>query len=802
MEKSIIEIKELTQRLNSFFSRPRSHSTVKKALVMLFGLVVVVSTYFLSTPFVGEYHDFKLGDIALEDIRVKSDIRYELTEETKKLRNEAFEKERLVFDRDYESLLRVVDSIKTEMHLLKLSAMENTSINVIKDRLAFLKNRALYPIKGIRETLALPEDTGLSDWAARYATLIFENYGFLGETPKKEIMTDLNRVGAIIRTINTSGDVSEIIWDGNHIVPQTKVFNRYYTLRLSSLAEPAFEAQLPESTQKLIIHRLMQLYTQNPMVQYNEMQTLHRKKMAATSVAPVTAFLKKGRLIARSGEIIDSNKLEKITILNQYQSETNFRFIIGIFLVMGALAVSSAFYILRFSEGNLRDLSMHITLHSLLLSFFLYGFVLSWFESITESKIYFGLLIPLGYFGIIGGLILGARVTLLAGLYASIYFFLLSNYDIATLLLGITSVIIGIYAGARMQKRTQFFKGAINLFLANALIVIGIGLIQSEKYETIAFLVFIGLLNAIVCHILVSGVLPLYEAVFNLPTKFRLMELSDFNHPLLKRMAAEASSSYQHSLMMASLSERAVAEIGGDTLLTRVGCLYHDIGKMLNPHFYAENKHLSPTSENFNKLGPLKSAQMIIAHVSDGIKMARSHRLPEKIIDFIPEHHGTTTIQYFYHQALKEKETKMKSGSKQNASISIDKESFQYPGPKPKSRETGVVMIADSVEAASRTVEKPGREVFEKLIDRIIENKMNEDQFDDCPLTLSDLKKIKESFVHVLISSYHSRPKYPSMDKTKALESKVQERKKPSKPKASRQSKPKAAPAKAKRRNS
>ncbi|MCB1145537.1 MAG: HDIG domain-containing protein [Leptospiraceae bacterium] len=776
MKKTDYNFKDITSAINDFFSKPRSHSAVKKILIILFSFTVVVATYFLSTPFVGEYYDFKLGDISQNDIKVKSDLRYELTEETAKLRREAYEKERVVFDRDYETLRKVVDQIRTEMQLLQLTANEGASLKVARDRLKFLNNRNLYKPEALAQTLKLPDTTNLPEWAARYATLVFENYGLTAQTPEKPVKENLEKNGAIIRTINTSTDHNEVIWEGNRIVDRSKAFNAYYLVRLSSLAEPAFEAKLPAPVRELIVRRIIQLYTQFPNVQYNEVQTKYRKELAAKSITPVNATLKKGLTIVRTGDVIDSDKLEKIKILNKLQSKTNFKFIIGIFLVMSVLAISSAFYILRFSEIKLRDLSTHTILHSLMLSLFLYGFILSRFEAITESDHYFGLFIPLGYFGIIGGLMFGARVTLIAGMYASVFFYLISGYEPATLFLGLTSVITGIYAGSRMQKRTQFFKGSLNLFIANALIVVSMDLINGIFSTDTLLRISIAFLNAGACHILVSGVLPIFEAIFNLPTKFRLMELSDYNQPLLKRMAAEASSSYQHSLMMANLSERAVMEIGGDTLLTRVGCLYHDIGKMLNPHFYAENKHLSPTSENFKKLGPVKSAQVIISHVTDGIKMAKEHRLPERIIDFIPEHHGTTTIQYFYHQALEEHDKNRKSSKSKKTSSSstkIERSTFQYPGPKPRSKETGVVMIADSVEAASRTVAEPGREVFADLIDRIIKNKMDEDQFDECPLTLSDLKKIKSAFVHVLVSSYHSRPTYPSMDKTKALENRM-----------------------------
>ncbi|MCS6972165.1 MAG: HDIG domain-containing protein, partial [Leptospiraceae bacterium] len=212
---------------------------------------------------------------------------------------------------------------------------------------------------------------------------------------------------------------------------------------------------------------------------------------------------------------------------------------------------------------------------------------------------------------------------------------------------------------------------------------------------------------------------------------------------------------------MANLSEAAVRAIGGDTLLTRVGCLYHDIGKLLNPEFYAENRHLYPESETFRNLDPYQSAQMIIRHVSDGIAMARDWRLPEKVIHFIPEHHGTTTIQYFYHKALE---------NHRRGDRIPQRRDFQYPGPRPQSRETAVVMLADSVEAASRALEGASPADFAAVIDRIIQNKIAEEQLHEAPLTLGDLAQVRKAFLEVLVGTYHERPQYPTREQTRALE--------------------------------
>jgi putative nucleotidyltransferase with HDIG domain len=251
------------------------------------------------------------------------------------------------------------------------------------------------------------------------------------------------------------------------------------------------------------------------------------------------------------------------------------------------------------------------------------------------------------------------------------------------------------------------------------------------------------------------------------------MELSDINNPLLKQLSTEAPSSYSHSLLMASMSEKAVSAIGGDTLLTRVGCLYHDIGKMLNAGIYAENKNLEDFSNSAIGYTPEEYARTIIRHVNDGIELGRQHRLPEKIISFIPEHHGTSLMHYFYHETLKKI-----SGKRHKPP---DKKLFQYPGPKPQSKETAIVMIADSIEAASRSIIDPSKENYIKLIENIIKIKNDEGQLDECNLTMNEVRIIKDSFLETLLSTFHMRPKYPSKSRTRQLEKKLN--KKPGKAK-------------------
>lgn len=255
-------------------------------------------------------------------------------------------------------------------------------------------------------------------------------------------------------------------------------------------------------------------------------------------------------------------------------------------------------------------------------------------------------------------------------------------------------------------------------------------------------------LSGLLCGIVVTGILPLFENLFGIVTNISLLELSDFNHPLLKRMILEAPGTYHHSLIVGNLAEAAAESVGANPLLARIGAYYHDIGKLAKSEYFMENqrdagKHLD--------LAPSMSKMVIMNHVKEGLELAKKYRLKPVITDFISQHHGTSLVYYFYRKALEEIEQDQL----------IHEEGFRYPGPKPTSKETAIVLLADSVEAASRVVDDPQPAKIEDVVHKIINNKFIDGQFDDCDLTLKDLEKIAKVFIHMLGGIYHGRIKYP-----------------------------------------
>ena len=260
--------------------------------------------------------------------------------------------------------------------------------------------------------------------------------------------------------------------------------------------------------------------------------------------------------------------------------------------------------------------------------------------------------------------------------------------------------------------------------------------------------VFFGILNGFLSAILTIGLLPYLETVFSVTSMVKLLELSNPNQELLRKLLVEAPGTYHHSIMVGNLAESAAERIGAHPLTVRVGAYYHDIGKLKRPYFFVENQLASDNPHE--KIAPSLSALIITSHIKDGVEMAREKRLPPQIIDFIEQHHGDSLVKYFYSRALEED----KEGN-------VNQETFRYEGPKPQSKEVALVMLADSVEVAVRSLQDPTQGRIEGMVRRIIKERLNDGQLDECDLTFRDLNIIAESFSKVLTGVYHSRIEYP-----------------------------------------
>ena len=308
---------------------------------------------------------------------------------------------------------------------------------------------------------------------------------------------------------------------------------------------------------------------------------------------------------------------------------------------------------------------------------------------------------------------------------------------------------VAVFAVRHVRHRNQFYRAIILLPASYAVLIAAADLLRFVQPEQIYSHVLPGIFIGVAAPIVIQGLLPIFESLFTVTTDITLLELSDLNRPLLRELAIRAPGSYTHSLIMANLSEAAAQQVGASPLLARVGCYYHDIGKMLKPEYFTENQGLRGGRNPHDHLTPNMSALIIDSHVKDGIELAEENGLPKAIVDLIPQHHGTTVLEIFYNRAI------------ELGLENVRRDDFRYDGPKPQTKEAGILMLADSVESAARTLTERTPNRVRQLVRRIVQQKFTAGELDECPLTLRDLHAIEESFIPVLMGTLHGRLEYP-----------------------------------------
>lgn len=341
------------------------------------------------------------------------------------------------------------------------------------------------------------------------------------------------------------------------------------------------------------------------------------------------------------------------------------------------------------------------------------------------------------------------------GFYSTVIMVLISGAlrgnDYTFAVMNLFACALSVYTVRDIKNRSQIFRSFLFIFIGYVVSIFAFGF---ERYASVESLLneaaFAGT-NALISPVLTYGLLIFFERLFKITTDLTLLELSNFDRPLLKELARRAPGTFNHSMTMGTLAETAAEVVGANPLLARVGAYYHDIGKTITPQNFVENQI---TNQNIHeKLSPEESVELIAKHVREGIALAKDHYLPQEIIDFIPMHHGTMLMTYFY-----EKAKKLYGDEKVNI------EEYRYPGPKPNTKETVIVMLADGCESAVRSIQEPDTLKIRNLIEGILQNRVESDQLDESPITFSDLHKIEKAFLNILIGQYHKRIRYPKQD--------------------------------------
>ncbi|MDD4755471.1 MAG: HDIG domain-containing protein, partial [Prolixibacteraceae bacterium] len=517
-----------------------------------------------------------------------------------------------------------------------------------------------------------------------------------------------------------------------------------YTLFTNTLKEtagkyPELEAAIKKLTPKNYIVA---------NIEYDDLTTKKDIQEISANISPTRGMVKTGERILLEGEIVDDTKFQILESLKSSYEKEVIQGINSSLNSVGRAILVLVFVTLLFLFLYIfrRDILMQFRKLSFLLLFLVSMILISkYIESFPNLHIY---IIPFAVFPIIIRTFYDSRTAIFTLIIATIItgFFAPNNYEFV--LMQITAGVIAVFSLSKMHRRVHLVMAAIWVFLTYLIVFLALELIYEGNLLSANFkmLQWFGFSSLLV--LLVYPLEYIFEKIFGFVSDVTLIELSDTNQPLLRKLAEEAPGTFQHSMQIANLSEEIILKIGGNPFRVRAGALYHDIGKISAPAFFIENQEAGINPHD--QMSYLKSAEIIIDHVNKGVRLAKKHKLPDSLIEFIATHHGTSKAKYFY---LKHQEN--------NPSEKTDESSFIYPGPLPVSKEAAVVMIVDGIEAASRSLKEKTSQKFKDLIEEMIDQKIRDKQLEQCDLTFHDIKVIKDILLTKLMNIYHLRIEYP-----------------------------------------
>ena len=476
---------------------------------------------------------------------------------------------------------------------------------------------------------------------------------------------------------------------------------------------------------------------------YDKEKTDELIKETLKQVPPV--MIKKNQIVVSEGEPVTAHQLELLGTLGLLSDSASG---IYIYIALGILVIIVMYlqygYIHKYYPNINKEFSKIVMIS-----------ILNVFPVILARL--FGMMsnyiIPLACMPMLITLLLNYKISLVFSMLNVILIGGAVGFNPNIIILAILNVVLGGTLLRKMQQRNDILYSSITVAVLSSILTFSVGTLTTNNFMEILADSTFAAAGAILSGILTIGVLPFFESTFDIVTNAKLLELSNPNNPLLKKLLMEAPGTYHHSILVANLAELAAEQVGGNPLLARIGAYYHDVGKTKRPYFFRENQFGKKNPHD--RLKPEVSSKIIISHVKDGSELAKEYNLPKTIHDFIVTHHGETLVKYFY--------LTVKNNSENPDEVK--EEDFKYPGPKPMSKEQGIVMLADSTEAAVRSINEPTEEKIEKMVNNIIDDKLASGQLDNCDLTLRDISKIKKCFLKALNGIHHERIEYPDDNK-------------------------------------
>ena len=716
-------------------------------------IFVLILAYFLSYVPSKSLPKLKEGEIASSDITSPLDLTIEDTETTAKRKAEAEEAVLPVYSFDENAFLNTEEKIRQFFQSggewLKKAPSHQDAVDLQKD---------------------MTEKFGLEIPAKDLESLIRSQFSLDLEETLINLIGKVSSQGIIISKnlfIRREPERGFILLRGPGNEKLTKVEE---VLELKESKEK-FAAEVEKielsSRNRRLLKSLADVFM-IPNIAYNKVETEVRKERARARVETVFYRIKKGKVIIRKGDEATAETLKWISIIDQNLQEKRgwMRSFAGTFLLFALILVTLWYYLkslLKFRSALKIYLMMGTTLILSLLGCKLSYFLASLFSeksslSFLANVDLYEYAFPFQFGVILFAFLTTNTLSLIFAILNSVLVGYLFQANFSLMLFSFIGGLAAIYGIKyyQRQKRTSTLRtGLLVIAPTNIFVIVTFELIRERVsgFDLFATEVVMGLIGGVLSASLAFLLLPVFESMFGFVTQTKLLELTNSDLPIFRQMAIEAPGSYHHSLIVAALAEKASEEIGLDSMLVKAGALYHDIGKVKRPEYFIEN--ISRNPDMHKDLTPSLSTLVIVNHVKEGAEMAKKLKLPRKIKEIIEQHHGSSLVRYFYHKAKEKYDPEIQK---------IGEESYRYPGPSPQSKEAALVMLADSTEAASRSLKSPTREHLKRVITEIFESYLQDGQIDECDFSLRELRSIATSFHSTLYTIYHPRVEYPGFD--------------------------------------
>ena len=709
--------------------------------------IAILLTLLLSPSLTLHLKEYKVGDIASKEIKSPQDLLVEDEKSTQEKRADAERSVLSIYDYDPAVLRESENRVRSTFESLAVSFQKKEK-GVDQNALRKKEWDASLRLPLNQREWQILEKEHFNPAIGEAALKLIAPILKKGVVNDKDLLDPDAEKGILIRNIQTREERKSFPPFGFFDFKEARAKVRSQ----ADLPSPYRGKELSPIVLKMAEHFL------RPNLTFNKDETEEKKTSAREKISPVYFQVKRGETILRSGDRIQEEHLLKIKALQKAQQRTH---LLAMIIGMGLLTFLILASLYQFSTQNIRKIALSqkdllffssslLGIMALLKLFQLITDVLGGeFFSIPSSSYLY--LFPIATGAMLVRIVLNSEVAIVYSLLVSYFSAMLMGNQLFYFIFTFVGSIIGAHKVARCEQRSILLKAGMTVGGLNILMIISSHLISGNlfKLSLLSDLVM-SFLGGVLASVLVLGIIPIIESLFAYTTDIKLLELANMDHPILKDLILQAPGTYHHSIIVGSLVEGAAKSIAANPLLARVSAYYHDIGKLKKPLYFIEN--VGGGENKHDHLAPTMSSLILISHVKDGVEMARENRLGERIGHIIQQHHGTSLISYFYQRAKEKENPEMESTNEND---------FRYPGPKPQTKEAGIVMLADSVEAASRTLTDPTPSRINSLVQRITNNIFLDGQLEECELTLKDLQKIQESFNRILTAIFHQRIDYP-----------------------------------------